>query len=170
MTGIAVVVAHARNCVIGRNNAMPWHLPADLRHFRELTWGHPILMGRGTHEAIGRVLPGRRTLVLTRQAGLEIAGCECVQSLAQGIEACAGAPWLFVIGGAAVYQIALPHAMRLHVTEIHADIEGDTLFPPLDLAAWRELDRVERPADATNAHALSFVTLERANAPHRLPR
>ena len=161
MTRLALVVAYTRNRVIGRDNAMPWHLPADLRHFRALTLGHPILMGRKTHLAIGRPLPGRRNLVLSRQPGLSLAGVEPVASLAQALAACGDAEWLYVVGGAEIYQLTLPQAQRLHVTEIDADLEGDTWFPRIDMALWRETASVLRPADADNAYALRFVTLER---------
>ncbi len=161
MTRLAVVVAHTRNRVIGRDNAMPWHLPADLRQFRALTLGHPILMGRKTHQAIGRPLPGRRNLVLTRQPAQGLTGVEVVASLDQALAACADSEWLFVIGGAELYRLALPRAERLHVTEIDAEIAGDTWFPPLNAGDWRESSSALRPADADNAYALRFVTLER---------
>lgn len=157
---LVLVVAHTRNRVIGRDNGMPWHLPADLRQFRALTTGHPILMGRRTHAAIGRVLPGRRNLVLSRTLQ-SLPGVECVPSVDAALAACAGLPLLFVIGGAEVYAQTLAGADRLHVTEIAADLEGDAWFPALDAGAWHETARIHRPADADNAYALDFVTLER---------
>ena len=162
MTALAMVVAHTRNRVIGRDNAMPWHLPADPRYFRQLTTGHPILIGRKTHQAIGRPLPGRRNLVLTRQSALVLPGVECVTDIAAALALCGDLPLLFVIGGAEVYRQLLPRAQRLYVTEIDADIEGDAWFPALADGEWTETGRVRREADESNAHALEFVTLERA--------
>ena len=161
MTRLALVVAHTRNRVIGRDNAMPWHLPADLRQFRTLTLGHPILMGRKTHLAIGRPLPGRRNLVLSRQPAGELSGAEQVGSLDEALAACSDAEWLFVVGGAEVYRLALPRAERLYVTEIDAEVEGDTWFPAIDPAEWIETASVLRPADADNPYPLRFVTLQR---------
>ena len=161
MTALALVVAHTRNRVIGRDNGMPWHLPADLRYFRQLTTGHPILMGRRTHTAIGRALPGRRNLVLSRQSGLALPGVECVTDIASALALCADAPLLFVIGGAEVYRQLLPQAHRLYVTEIDVVLEGDAWFPALEAADWIETTRVHHPADAQNAYGLDFVTLER---------
>jgi dihydrofolate reductase len=165
MTQLALVVAHTRNRVIGRDNAMPWHLPADLRHFRELTWGQPILMGRRTHQAIGRVLPGRRNLVLSHRAAELLPGAEWVESLSQALAHSSDAAWVYVVGGAEIYRLALPLAARLHVTEIALECAGDAYFPPLDAQQWRETARLARPADVDNAHALSFVTLERISPP-----
>jgi dihydrofolate reductase len=164
MTRIALVVAHTSNRVIGRDNAMPWHLPADLQHFRALTFGHPILMGRRTHLAIGRPLPGRRNLVLTRQTDLALPGVDCVSSITAAVARCGNAPWLFVIGGAEIYALTLPLAERLHVTEIGTELAGDAYFPPLDPAAWAETASNDRPADAANIWPLRFVTLERRAA------
>ncbi len=140
--GLAMIVAWARDGVIGRDGGMPWHEPEDLAHFRRLTTGHAIVMGRKTHESIGRPLPGRRNLVLTRASAYAAKGCEVHTSLeaalasAHTTDACP-----FVIGGAAIYEQALPMATVLHITEIDADVEGDTHFPPLDLSAWVETDR-----------------------------
>lgn len=161
MAHLALVVAYAHDRVIGRDNAMPWHLPADLRHFRALTLGHPILMGRRTHQAIGRVLPGRRNLVLTRQPDFAVPGVETVASLDQALATCGTEEWLYVVGGAEVYQLALPLAQRLHITEIDAELAGDTWFPPIDPAQWQETASEMRPADRDNPHALRFATLER---------
>ncbi len=164
-TLLALVVAHTRNRVIGRDNGMPWHLPADLAFFRELTTGHPILMGRKTHLAIGRPLPGRRNLVLTRQhpasQTASLDGVELVGSIDAALALVGPAPVLFVIGGAEVYRQLLPLARRLHVTEIAATLAGDAHFPPLAEGRWQEAARVHRAADDRNAYDLDFVTLER---------
>jgi dihydrofolate reductase len=134
---ITLVVARARNGVIGRDNTLPWHLPEDLQHFRATTLGHPILMGRRTFDSIGRALPGRRTLVLTADPAWSRPGCERVGSLDDALRLTADAPELFVVGGARVYADALPRADRLLVTEVDLEVEGDTFFPAIDPARWR---------------------------------
>jgi dihydrofolate reductase len=144
---ITLLVACARHGAIGRDNALPWHLPEDLKHFRETTLGHPIVMGRRTFESIGRPLPGRRTIVVSRDPGWAHPGCERAGSLDEAIALCAGAPEVFVVGGAQVYAAALPRADRLLVTDIELEVEGDTFFPAIDPAQWRltgELPAVSR--------------------------
>ena len=126
--------------------------------------GQAVLMGRRTFESIGRPLPGRRNLVLTRQGSLSVSGVEPVASIAEAMERCAEAAQLCVIGGAEVYRLTLAHADELYLTQVHAKIPGDTYFPPLDLAQWRELERTEWPADARNEYAMSFLHLERIGA------
>lgn len=158
---IAVVVAMARGGVIGRAGGLPWHLPADLRYFKSITMGKPIIMGRATHESIGRALPGRQNIVLTRRAGYAAAGCTVVNSPGAAIEAADGAEEAMVIGGAEVYAAFLPLADRLYLTAIDADIPGDTHFPPYDAGAWREVSREIHPADARNPYPYSFVAFDR---------
>lgn len=158
---LALVVAMARNGVIGRGNALPWHLPEDLKHFKALTLGKPILMGRRTFEAIGRPLPGRENLVLTRERDWRADGVSTVHSLEEALERAAQASELMVIGGAEVYRLTLPLAQRIYLTEVLADVEGDTSFPPLVAAEWRELQSSVCPADARNAYGMRFVTLMR---------
>ena len=158
---ITLIVAMAENRAIGINNAMPWHLPDDLRRFRSLTTGHPILMGRKTHEAIGRPLPGRRNLVMTRQVGLDIPGCEVVRDM-DALEHLIGETGtLFVIGGAELYQLFLPVAQRIELTIIHQTFEGDTFFPMIDPSAWEEVARTEGTPDSTLDFTWSYVTLDR---------
>jgi dihydrofolate reductase len=157
---LELVVAVARNGVIGRNGALPWRLPADLRRFRSLTWGYPMLMGRRTWDSIGRPLPGRSSIVLTRDGNLRAEGATVVHSL-EAARAVAGATKLMVIGGAELYRACLPLAVRLHLTEVDADIEGDVRFPPWAPEEWHEVERIARPADAEHAFAFAFVTLER---------
>lgn len=154
------VVAVARNGVIGRENALPWRLPADLRHFKRLTMGKPILMGRRTFDSIGRPLPGRRNVVLTSDRQWRAEGVVVARTLDEA-RAAAESDVLMVIGGAELYRALLPHASVVHLTEVHADVEGDTHFPPLARDEWRETSREEHPADAEHAHAFAFVTLER---------
>jgi dihydrofolate reductase len=167
---IALIVAVAQNGVIGRAGELPWHLPDDLKRFKALTMGKPMLMGRRTFESIGRPLPGRTSLVLTRSADwIAPPGVIKVRSLDEAIErtlaiagAARGAPELAVIGGAEVFRLALPRARRIDLTRVHAAVSGDVFFPPLDPREWRETERVEHPADARHAYAMTFSVLERA--------
>jgi dihydrofolate reductase len=164
VTRIALVAAVATSGVIGRGQTLPWHLPEDLRRFKALTMGKAILMGRRTLESIGRALPGRRNLVLSHSAAVSVPGVEAVASLAEALARCASEAELFVIGGAEVYRLTLPLATDIYLTRVHANIGGDTYFPALDLAQWRELERSEWPGDERHAYALSFVHLERLGA------
>jgi dihydrofolate reductase len=158
---LELVVAAARNGLIGRANGLPWHLPDDLKHFKRLTLGHPILMGRRTWDSLGRPLPGRRNLVLTRDPGFAAAGAEPVHSLEAALAACAGSPALMVIGGAEIFRLCLSSAQILYLTEVDAEPDGDTFLPPFDRGEWRELSREVHPADARHEFAFAFVTLER---------
>ena len=158
---ISLLVAMTRSGVIGRNNQLPWHLPNDLKHFKALTLGKPILMGRRTFESIGRPLPGRTNLVLTGNGGFSAPGVARVASIDEALKLVAGSPELAVIGGAAVYRQALPLAQRIDVTWVEAQLEGDVRFPPLDLLQWRSVSRQDQPADERHLYALSFETLER---------
>jgi dihydrofolate reductase len=165
---LTVVVARARNGVIGRDGGLPWHLPDDLRRFRELTWGRPILMGRSTHESIGRALPGRRNFVLSRQPGYQGAeGVEVFADLDAALLACSAAgdergagsgerEEVMVIGGAALYAATLGRAERLLLTEVHAEVAGDTLLPPVDLSAFERVAEWHHPADERHAHAFTL--------------
>jgi dihydrofolate reductase len=161
---ISLLVAASENDVIGRDNGMPWHLPDDLKHFKALTLGKPVLMGRRTYESIGRPLPGRTNLVLTRATDWSVPGVTVVADLDAAIRAAASAPELVVAGGAQVYALALPRATRIYLTRIHAIIDGDTRLPGLDLHRWDELSRQVHPVDARHPYAMSFVTLERRPA------
>ena len=164
MSGISLVAALDRNRAIGRGGAMPWHLPADLRHFKALTLGKPILMGRRTALAIGRALPGRENLVLSRGDAAPYPGQVLVRSLDEAIARADGRE-LAVIGGGEVYRITLPRATRLNLTWIDTEVSGaDTWFPEFDPADWVETGRREHPADERNAHAMSFVDYERGGA------
>ena len=163
---VNLIVARARNGVIGRGGTLPWHLPEDLRHFKRSTLGHPIVMGRKTWESIGRALPGRRSIVLTRNPRFSAPGCETAGSLAQALAMCEGAAEVFVIGGAQLFAEALPLAQRLVVTEIDADFEGDTFFPPFDPAAWRQTAREHLAPGPQRAFGIDFVTLEAEKPAH----
>ena len=158
---VTLVVAATDAGVIGRDNAMPWHLPADLAHFKEVTMAKPIVMGRRTYESIGRALPGRLNVVVTRDLRWSAPGVVVAHSFDEALAACGDAPEAMVIGGAQLYAAALPRATRVHLTRIHAALDGDTFFPTLPPAEWREVAREARAPDARNAHAMSFITLER---------
>lgn len=157
---VSVIAAVARNRVIGVDNRLPWRLPADLRRFRALTWGKPVVMGRRTHESIGRPLPGRRNIVLTR-ARRAPDGCERAGSLAEAFEMTAPAPETVVIGGARCYREALPLAERMYLTRIDADFAGDAWFPEWSPDEWveRECERVASGAAAPFGY--EFLVLER---------
>jgi dihydrofolate reductase len=161
---VSVVVAMARNGVIGRDNALPWHLPEDLRHFKAVTLGKPVLMGRKTFDSIGKALPGRTNLVLTRDPGWRAADAVRVHSVDEALDLSRTAPELAGIGGAEIFKLLLPLAARVYLTRVEADIPGDTVFPPLDLSHWIERDCRRFAADARNAYDLTFMTLERAPA------
>ncbi|MEQ8233804.1 MAG: dihydrofolate reductase [Gammaproteobacteria bacterium] len=154
-------MAMDRERTIGRDGTLPWHLPEDLKRFRAITMGKPIIMGRRTHASIGRALPGRRNLVLTRDRDYAAPGCEVCVSLEDALARCADAPEVMIIGGAAVYRAALARAERLYLTEVDADVGGDVHFPPLDAEAWREVACEPHPRDARNAHDFRFRVLER---------
>ncbi len=158
---ICLVAARAANGVIGRNNALPWHLPADLKRFKALTMGHPVVMGRKTHESIGRPLPGRRNLVITRNRAYSAPGCDIVHSLDEAIAVCRGSPEIFIIGGAELYRESLPRAHCLEFTEIRADFEGDAVFPALSMSAWRETAREIHGDEAGIPFRYDFVRYER---------
>jgi dihydrofolate reductase len=158
---LSIIAALADNGVIGRDGSLPWHLPDDLRRFKALTMGRPILMGRRTFESIGRSLPGRRNLVLTRGARSFPEGIEPVDSLAAALARCAGAVEICVIGGAEVYAQVLPLATRLELTRVHTEARGEVRFPEFDAAQWRELERIEHPADPRHEWPLTFISLER---------
>ncbi len=158
---LALIAALDRNRAIGRDGAMPWHLPADLKRFKTLTLGKPVLMGRKTALAIGRALPGRPNLVLTRGNTAPFGGQIVVHSLDAAIE-CADGAELMVIGGGEIYALALPRAARMHLTLVDtATPDADTFFPEVDQRAWRETSREHHPADAKHAFAFDFVDHER---------
>jgi dihydrofolate reductase len=156
---VSLVVAVAANGVIGRANRLPWHLPGDLRHFKRTTLGKAVVMGRKTFQSIGRPLPGRRNVVVTRDEGWIADGVWVAHSLEQGL-AIAGGGEVMVIGGAELFGAALPMADRLYVTEVHRAYDGDAVFPALDAAVWREVSRQDHEGDP----ALSFVVLERSRS------
>lgn len=165
---ISLVVAHSRNRVIGREGQLPWRLSGDLKRFKQLTMGHHLLMGRKTLESIGRILPGRTSLVLTRQPGyVPPVGCEaaiCVTDWAAALQNTEDAAddELFVIGGGEIYRLALPQADRIHLTLVEAEIEGDTTFPALDSAEWTLTSEERHPADGKNEYPFAVQLWERS--------
>ncbi len=165
---LCLVVAAAENGVIGRNNQLPWYLPEDLKHFKRVTLGKPVIMGRKTWESIGRPLPGRTNIVITRQPDYLAEGARVVDSLeaalelAEGVALIDGADEVMVIGGADIYRLALPRADRVYLTEVHAEVEGDAFFPDWDRSHWREVSRERQPARDESEYAYSFVTYERS--------
>jgi dihydrofolate reductase len=158
---IILVVAVAANGVIGHDNRMPWHIPADLRHFRRLTMGRPVVMGRRTFEAIGKPLDGRHNIVLTRNPGWQAAGVTVVPGLGEALAAAGpDAEAVMVIGGANVYAQAMGLATRIELTEVALSPEGDARFPPIDPAVWQEVARTEQAGDGS-VPAIRFVRLQR---------
>lgn len=158
---ISIVVAMSTNGVIGRDNQLPWHLPADLQHFKKTTMGKPILMGRKTYESIGRPLPGRTNIVITRDADYAAEGCVVVYSIEAALQAAGEQDEIMIIGGAEFYRQILPLADTIYLTRIHEDFAGDTYFPELNPAEWHEVERTDWEADEKNSHRYSFVRLER---------
>jgi dihydrofolate reductase len=158
---VSLIAAVADNGVIGRGGALPWRLPEDLRRFKAVTLGKPILMGRRTWLSLGRPLPGRENLVLSRDPGFTATGASVVHSLEDALARCAGAAEIIVIGGAEIYELALPLAHRLYLTRVHGRIDGDTYLPGLRPAEWRATHRESWPADTRHAFAMTFETLER---------
>ncbi|WP_347554770.1 dihydrofolate reductase [Robbsia sp. KACC 23696] len=164
---LTLIVARARNGVIGRDNQLPWHLPEDLAYFKKTTMGAPVVMGRKTHESIGRPLPGRRNVVVTRDSARQFAGCDTVNSLEQALDACAsdGVSEVFLIGGAQLYAEGIGLAQRLLITEVDADVEGDAHFAAPDPAVWEETGRDSHPAltrdDGSTRLGYAFVTYRR---------
>jgi dihydrofolate reductase len=160
---LSLIVAFAENGVIGRRGELPWRLSADLQRFKSLTMGHAVLMGRKTFQSIGRPLSGRRMIVVTRQDDYRAEGVEVVHSLKEGCRRAAeqGETEVFVIGGAEIFRAALPNADQLYLTRVHATIDGDTFFPPLDSKTWRLVSSEPHAADAKNEYATTFEIYER---------
>lgn len=158
---ISIIVATSMNDVIGIRGDLPWKLSDDLKRFKQLTMGKPIVMGRLTWESIGRPLPGRQNIVLTRQAGFAADGCDVVASPAEALAVAADAEEIMIIGGGQIYALFLPKASRLYVTRVQASIDGDAFFPGIDETTWQLVDRVPHAADDANEYAFEFRTYER---------
>jgi dihydrofolate reductase len=159
---ISIIVAMARNRVIGVDGRIPWHLPEELKRFKRLTLGHHIVMGRKTWESIGRALPGRTSVIVTRQSGYRAPGAKVVHSLDEAITACGSDDEIFVIGGAELYSQSLPRAGRLYLTTVDAEVAGDTFMPELAAGDWREVSKEAFAADERHPHSFRCVTYERA--------
>jgi len=167
MTILSMIVATADNNIIGKDNDMPWHLPADLAYFKKVTLGKPIIMGRKTFESIGRPLPGRRNIVISRDESYQAEGIDSVTSVEQalslvdGSDGNEGAEEIMVIGGGAIYAHCLPKADRLYITHINAAIDGDTQFPNYDDGSWKKTASDVRDSDEKNVHQLDFCVYEK---------
>lgn len=157
----SLVVAVARNGVIGRDGELPWKLPDDMAYFKKVTMGHPVVMGRRTYDSIGKPLPGRTNIVVTRNQLFAAPGCKVVHSLADAWRAAGGADEVSVIGGTQLFEESLPIADRIHLTEVLADVPGDTYFPAFDRSKWRETVIAEHAADARHAHPFRILVLDR---------
>lgn len=160
---LSAVVAVSDNNVIGRDNALPWYQPADLAYFKRVTMGKPILMGRRTWDSIGKPLPGRRNIVMSR-SGFTAVGVDVVQTLDEACALVAGEPEIMVIGGAGIFELAMPRMNHIHLTRVHCVVDGDVFMPPMHEAEWQEVAREDRPADERNRYAMSFIELERIKA------
>ncbi len=164
---VCLIWAMARNRVIGRGNTLPWRLRSEMQHFKRTTMGKPVIMGRKTFESFASPLPGRTNILLTRDVGYAAAGVTVVTTLDDALEVAAaqcfidGQSEIFVIGGAEIYALTLPRADRLVMTEVHADVEGDTFFPEFDRTAFREMSRVEHPASDRDSYPFTIVVLDR---------
>ena len=158
---ISLIVAASRNGVIGANNRLPWHLPADLKRFKQLTMGHPILMGRKTFESIGTPLPGRTNLVITRQKDYQCCGATAAHSIEEALLICENEKEIFVIGGAEIFRQALSFADRIYLTRIEKDFEGDTLLFEIDPKAWSEDSREDFSPNNVDHYAYSFIVLKK---------
>ncbi|WP_347156452.1 dihydrofolate reductase [Pontibacter chitinilyticus] len=159
---IALVVAVAENNVIGKDNQLIWHLPADLKHFKQITMGHPILMGRKTYESIGKPLPGRTSLIITTQMGYTAADCIVVHTLQEAFEkALELDEQVYLIGGAEIYKQALPQVDTIYLTRLHHQFEGDTYFPELHENEWQVVSEEKHAPDEKNKYSYSFLELRR---------
>ncbi len=158
---ISIIVAMSENRVIGNDNSLPWYLPADLKHFKAMTIGKPIVMGRKTWESLPGKLPDRTHIIITSNPDYVAEGCVVVHSLEQALEAMGDVPEVMIVGGAMLYAQTLPIADRLYLTLVETQVEGDALFPEYDPGQWQEVERKHHPADEKNPYAYSFVTLSR---------
>ena len=161
---LAMIVAASENNVIGINGDLPWRLSADLKRFKKLTMGHHIIMGRKTFDSIGRLLPGRTTVIVTRQPDFKFEGAKVVHSIEQATEVCGEDDCPFVTGGAEIYRIALPFVNDIHLTRVHTELEGDTFLPEVDWESWVLEDEEPHPKDEKNNFTFSFETYRRLNS------
>ncbi|PCJ32256.1 MAG: type 3 dihydrofolate reductase [Gammaproteobacteria bacterium] len=160
---IALIVATDEQGLIGKENDLPWKLSADLEYFRHTTMGKPIIMGRNTHESIGRALPGRTNIIVTSDKDYQVEGCVVVHSIEQALQQCNEVEEVIIMGGASLYTQFLPKADKLYLTLVHAQLEGDTWFPEWDEKQWTQLSRENHLADEKNNHDYSFIIYQRTN-------
>lgn len=160
--GISIVVAMDNQGVIGCAGGLPWHLSADLIYFKTITMGKPLIMGRKTHQSIGRPLPGRKNIILTHRQDFFVPACKIVHSLESALLEAGNADEIMIMGGASIYAQSLPQTDRIYLTEVHADVKGDTYFPEFDKRQWLEVRRETHPGDEKNDCNYSFVVLERS--------
>jgi dihydrofolate reductase len=157
---ITAVVAIASNYAIGKNNQLLWHLPNDLKHFKNITAGGTVIMGRKTFDSVGKPLPKRRNIVITRQH-IEIEGCEVVKSIDEAIAICKTEAEVFIVGGAEIYRQAMPRINRIYLTIVHHSFDADTFFPEIDYKEWQEIEKEDHGTDEKHQFSYSFITLER---------
>lgn len=158
---LALIVATDRQGLIGKENDLPWHLSADLQYFRKVTMGKPIIMGRNTHESIGRPLPGRQNIIITKNQSYQVEGCDIVHSIDQALQLVSDEQEVMVMGGASLYTQLLPKADKLYLTLVHAELEGDTWFPEWDKNEWQQISREDHSADDKNEYPYSFIVYEK---------
>ena len=154
-----IVVAISENHVIGKDNKLLWYLPNDLKHFKDITTGHTVIMGRKTYESVGKPLPKRRNIIITRQA-ITIDGCEVVNSIEAALALCQNEEEVFIVGGAEIYKQAMHLTDRIYLTIVHKEFEGDSFFPEIDLKDWKEVAREDHQPDEKNSLPYSFITYE----------
>lgn len=158
---ISAIVAMSENRVIGKDNRLPWHMPADLKHFKEITLGKPVIMGRKTYESIGRPLPNRHNIVITRDAHFQAPGCMVTTSIDTAFAAVSEQEEIFVIGGAVLFEQLMPRIQRLYLTIIHHSFDGDAFFPKINMDEWQEVERVDHASDDANPYPYSFFTYDK---------
>jgi dihydrofolate reductase len=161
---LAAIVAMSENGVIGNGNKLPWHLPADLANFKEITMGKPIIMGRKTYESIGRPLPGRCNIIISRDSNFQAVGCVVCNSAECALEAAGYSEEIYVIGGSLIFAMLMPRIERIYLTRVHQNVNGDAHFPELNKTEWKESSVVEHPADEKNPIAFTFSVLDRVKA------
>ena len=157
---VSIVVAIAQNNAIGKDNKLLWHLPKDLKHFKDITSGHTIIMGRKTYESVGKPLPNRRNIIITRK-NISIDGCEVVNSIDQALKLSASEDEIFIVGGAEIYNQALSLTDRIYLTIVHHEFDGDTYFPDIKDDIWKETERQDHEPDEKHLFPYSFITLDR---------
>lgn len=157
---VSAIVAVSTNNAIGKNNQLLWHLPADLKHFKQITTGHTVIMGRKTFDSVGKPLPNRRNIIVTRQT-IQIEGCEIVSSVEAALALCADEEEVFIVGGAEIYRLAMPLTNRIYLTRVHKEFEADTFFPEIDENDWKITSQEDFDADEKNNIPYSYITLDR---------